>query len=210
MTDHPELRSIVNAELQRGEKLLWVGKPLPIRLIMQERKVVVAAILLVIVLIALAMIILIFPNSHLLSLHLLGMGFSFGLIVVGFVLLGLTYFARPIYDYIMAIRTIYAVTDRRALILKGTLRGRVAQSYKQIDQVKRRTLIKGKGDVIFGSETKKVRRQGQSVVVTRKIGFFGIDDARQVEQIMLETFKTQTNISEGAAKQIDHADPTGH
>ena len=191
MNNHPELRSIVNDELQRGEKLLWVGKPMPFRVIMQDRKVVIASILLVIVLIALGVILLIFPNSHLLSLHLIGAGFSFGLVVAGFVLLGLTYFARPLYDYFMARRTIYAVTDRRALILKGVFGGRKVQSYKQFDQLRRRTLVKGKGDLLFASETYRQRRNGSSQMRTRGIGFFGIDNAHEVEQIMQETFKPQ-------------------
>jgi len=206
-TAHPELRSIVKDELERGEKLLWVGKPNALRVVMQERKVVVAAILLVIVLIALGVIILIFPNSHLLGLHLIGAGLTFGLVVLLFVLLGLSYFARPIYDYFMARRTIYAVTDRRVLILTGTFKGRSAKSYKQFEQIKRRSLIKGKSDVIFGSETAKVRRQGRYEMVTRKIGFLGIDNARDVEQLMIATFKTP-KAPESAAKPLNDAAPT--
>ncbi|MEO8394494.1 MAG: hypothetical protein ABI700_15985, partial [Chloroflexota bacterium] len=119
------------------------------------------------------------------------MGWSFGLVVLGFVLLGLTYFARPIYDYFMARRTIYAVTDRRALILKGTLRGRKALSYRQFDSIKRRSLFSEKGDLIFGSESYRERRRSGARIRTRKIGFFGIENAHEVEQIMLETSKAQ-------------------
>ena len=183
MVDDPQLRSLINAELQRGEKLLWVGKPTPLRVVMQNREVVIVGVLLLIVMIC---VLFIFPNAHVFSVNLVGLGFSFGWILLIFVLLGLTYFARPIYDYFMARRTIYAVTDRRALILKGRLRGRKALSYRQLEQVKRRDQLNGRGDLIFGSETYVVRRSSGVRVRTRKIGFFGIENAREVEALLLE------------------------
>ncbi|MBI1257956.1 MAG: hypothetical protein GC204_10830 [Chloroflexi bacterium] len=196
MVTDPQLRSMVSAELQRGETLLWVGKPTPLRIILQDRKVVTVAIVTLIALIALGVIVLIFPNSHLLSLKLIGMGWSFGLVVLGFLLLGLSYFARPIYEYFMARRTIYAITDRRAIILKGTLRGRKAKSFKQFESIKRRSLLNGKGDLLFASESYRQRRNGVAQVRTRKIGFFGIDHSREVEQLMIETFSgTQSDNS---------------
>jgi hypothetical protein len=184
----PELRRVVTPDLQRDEKLLWVGRPTPLRVILQDRKVVTTGAVMLIALISLVMIVLVFPNSHLLSLKLIGMGWSFGLIVLGFLLLGLSYFARPIYDYFMARRTVYAVTDQRALILKATLRGRKILSYRQFEQVKRRSLFNGKGDLLFASENYRQRHNGSARIRTRSIGFFGIENAREVEQLMIRTF----------------------
>jgi hypothetical protein len=188
----PELRALIHGELQHGEKLLWVGKPTPLRVIMQDRKVVTTGAVTLIALIALGAIVLIFPNSHLLSLKLVGMGWSFGLIVLGFVLLGLSYFARPSYDYVIARRTIYAVTDQRALILKATLRGRKTLSYRQFEPIKRRSLFKGKGDLLFASENYRQRHNGGARIRTRSIGFFGIENVREVEQLMIKTFHSGT------------------
>ena len=154
MVIDPALRALVAPNLQSGEKLLWVGKPTPLRVILQDRKVVTVAIVTLLALAALTVIVLIFPNSHLLSLKLVGMGWSFGLVVLGFLLLGLTYFARPIYEYFMARRTIYAITDRRAIILKGTLRGRKVEILQaiRIDQA-----------------AQPAQRQRRSVVRQRKL-----------------------------------------
>jgi hypothetical protein len=166
----------IDAELQHGESVLWVGKPLPSRIALQNRQALVTGVL------ALAALFVLFSGfsaAAIFSFFIFGCGFTWlGLL---FLLLPFYYFARPVYDYLMAERTIYAVTDRRALIIKPKFGGRIIQSYNRIQNIERRELSGGKGDLIFASETQPTRSRARS----RKVGFFGIPNAREVEQLML-------------------------
>lgn len=174
-TPSPITQGGIDAELQYGESVLWVGKPLPSRIALQNRQALVTGVL---ALAALFVIVTGFSAATIFSFFIFGCGFTWlGLL---FLLLPFYYFARPVYDYLMAERTIYAVTDRRALIIKPKLRGRIVQSYNRIQQIERRELSGGKGDLIFATEALAARR-GRA----RKVGFYGIPNAREVEQLML-------------------------
>ena len=185
MVGDPDLRSAISSDLQSGEKVLWIGKPTPIRVVMHYAESLLPGI---VAMVALVVILTIFSSTHIFSFELLGLGFSFQWIVLIFLLLVFYYFARPVYEYWRALRTIYAVTDRRALIVKPDLNGKQVLSYPKIERIERQNLADGKGDLVFGSETYSTRGRYGYRVRTRKIGFFGIDNAQQVETLMLNTF----------------------
>lgn len=170
----------VDAELQYGETVLWVGKPAPSRIALQNREALVTGVL---ALAALAVIIIGFPGVYVFNLLFFGCAFPW--VALLFVLLPVYYFMRPVTDYLAAERTIYAVTNRRVLIIKPRLGGRIVQSYNRIENVERRDLSGGKGDLFFASETQATRAGVGYRVRTRKVGFFGIPNPREVEQLML-------------------------
>ena len=67
-----------------------------------------------------------------------------------FALIALLYAVlRPVYVFFQATRTVYALTDHRALILKPTLRGKSSASYSDFAQIERRGLPDGRGDLVF-------------------------------------------------------------
>ncbi|MFN8373236.1 MAG: hypothetical protein U0694_10225 [Anaerolineae bacterium] len=90
--------------------------------------------------------------------------------------------------------TVYVVTDQRVLIIGN----RAVQSYGEndIDFIERQMRSNGKGDIIF----KRVPRTrsayyGNGMYGSRlydePIGFFGIDNPREVEALMLQTFRAR-------------------
>ncbi|MBN2470838.1 MAG: hypothetical protein JXN59_08950, partial [Anaerolineae bacterium] len=124
-------------------------------------------------------------------------GIVFGLVaLIILVSIGASIF-RPIWQLLNARRTLYAITDQRILILDGVLNQQVT-SYgpDDVEQIERRNYgQEGRGDLIFRYETRAHRvrsHQGYRRTQYRDepVGFFGIPNARAVEQIMLDHFVT--------------------
>lgn len=82
--------------------------------------------------------------------------------------------------------TIYTITDRRVLMLSG----RSVRSYgpNDIELVERR-MHGERGDVIFRYETRIRRSQNRTRSYEEPVGFFDIEHPREVEALMLETFR---------------------
>lgn len=101
------------------------------------------------------------------------------------------------YLYHQAARTVYAVTNQRALIIKPTFDGKSILAYNIISYIERKSRAGGKDDLIFASETYSpfiytnfyANHSKSYHYRIRKIGFFGIENAREVEQLMLKTFQ---------------------
>ncbi len=177
----PDIRSQISPELEHGEKLLWVGKPTPFRVLMQYPEELLGAV------IAVALLGVIFAVFLPLSGFSLRSGdqfFSF-LFVIFIVIMGFS-LAKPLYEYAIAARTVYAVTDHRALIIKPGWMGRSVNSYYKIEHVERRTQANERGDLIFAQEPYNQRGRYGYRNRMRKIGFFGIDQPRQVERLLVE------------------------
>ena len=91
---------------------------------------------------------------------------------------------------------VYAITDRRALVIFGES----VQSYgeRDIQFIERKMHKDDTGDVIF---QRKIQTQmgyyGGGVVTPRShemsIGFFGIEDPHEVEELMLQTFRPDSS-----------------
>ncbi len=185
LTFDPTLREIVSPEIRHGEKVLWIGKPTPLRVLTQQyAEEVISAILIIVAAIFISTV-----TSFDLTSFEYGYGGGgfvfplFGLIfiaVLGFSLL------RPIYAFWQATKTIYAVTDYRALILKPTFGSMSVTSYPNVERIERRRLTGDKGDLIFATETYSARGRYGYRTRRRKVGFYGIPNARRVEDLLLE------------------------
>ena len=95
---------------------------------------------------------------------------------------------------------VYAITDRRLLMISGNS----VQSYgeRDIQFIERKMHKDGIGDITFRRETQTWgwgRGYGGSMFAPQSrltaVGFFGIENPREVEALMLETFRP-----DGAAK----------
>jgi hypothetical protein len=171
----------IEAELQPGERVLWAGRPRPLRIMLQNGEALVTGLLAVA---ALFVLLFAFPVTSVFSFVFFGCGFPWVFLFV--LALPFYYFARPVADYLSAERTVYVVTDRRALIIRPRLGGKTVQSYNRIGQIERRERSGGSGDLIFASETEAGGRAARRVR-TRKIGFIGIANVREVERLLLES-----------------------
>ena len=103
----------------------------------------------------------------------------FPLFGLPFVLVGLGILLAPLWVYMRAHRTVFAITSERLIIKKG----RTVKSYEpeEIENIERTDHSNGLGDVIFARELYRTRGRHGSRTRTRKIGFLGIADAREIE-----------------------------
>lgn len=136
-------------------------------------------------------------------------GTSAGFLLIGlpFVIGALGLAAAPWWWPIYTKRTVYAISDRRLLIVRDLLKRKVT-SYgpEDIDVVERRERRDGSGDVIFRrEEIRKMKHhhdpQGKRRVGEREVGFFGVPDVRQVEEAIFALKQKRYQPSTG---QPDH------
>ncbi|MBZ0296104.1 MAG: hypothetical protein K8L99_26325 [Anaerolineae bacterium] len=185
------LRDTIEQQLMAGEELLWAGQPDPMR--MARRKLLQAGF----GVIWLVFVIFIFGDFWTMPSrgpNVGGFGSIFSLMPLFFIGVGSWTVSTPLRDYFTAKRTIYAVTDQRALIISG-LFSQSAKSYgrHQIEFVDTRVHSNGTGDIIFD---RGMQARNRSIIsfgsnrstYTMDVGFFGIDYPRQVEALMLQQF----------------------
>lgn len=103
----------------------------------------------------------------------------FPLFGLPFLLVGLGIVLAPLWVYMHAHKTVYAITSQRLIIKKG----RTVKTYEpeEIEKVERTDHKNGLGDVIFARELHRTRGRHGSRTRIRKVGFLGVLNARQVE-----------------------------
>jgi hypothetical protein len=192
----PELATRVESELAQGERLVWVGQPLPGLYRLRS--------------IPMAIIGIFFLGFSLLWLALTG-----GLAVVGagmagqadpaagvgvgsfmgcFALVGLVPLAvgiglvtAPLWMGSMARKTVYALTDRRAIVFEPQLfrtvqvRSYTAAGLGAMSRVERGD---GSGDLVFEEYT---TRGSNNTTTTTRRGFLAIPNVHQVEGLIRKT-----------------------
>jgi hypothetical protein len=118
---------------------------------------------------------------------------------------------QPVFHYIMALRTIYAITNRRIITLKKGLNTQVVSfGERDIDRIERRDRSNGKGDIIIGYEERVRRTKNGTHRYNVPIGLFGIDNVREVEALLLETFHSDENHDDEKPKRFSAFDRDDH
>ena len=205
------IRPVAEAAMSPGERLYWVGRPNPMRLARRNLTRPLFGLFWT------AMVYFMFTQ-----VRSFGSGFRspfsssfsnfatiFQLMLGVFFLIGLGMIFSPLWNYLKARFTVYALTDERALIINRLPTQNVrSYSTRNIDKVERRG-SEFEGDVIFGSETRTYtynNRNNQGGIninfsdggtnvnfggdrtrtVTIPIGFFGITQPREVENLILD------------------------
>ena len=108
-------------------------------------------------------------NIVLAALGLVGIGFTLFLII------------WPFLERSRAPHTFYALTNKRALIVVEGVTGNRVQSVKSAEfSLECRDKPNGRGDLILTREIKGMRGKNRSA---QEVGFFGIENVREVEQI---------------------------
>ncbi len=86
-------------------------------------------------------------------------------------------------DCVSALRSLYAITNKRLIILHPSLVSTEIDSYYayDIDFVKKKKSWRGSGNLLFAAVTEK----GGKRTYTAQIGFFGVDNVDAVEKLVL-------------------------
>jgi hypothetical protein len=177
----PRLQSLVDSELQHGERVTWVEQPIPRRV---ARK-------------ALPLLIFAIPWTAFAVFWMCaaawmsfkaeaksGFAYAFPLFGLPFVLIGAALLSTPLWLRRMARRTVYVLTDRRAMVLAAGWRGTVTvRSFapERLKDLRRKEYRDGSGDLVF---TQDLPRSGNSSPHAREVGFLSVPDVRSVEEMV--------------------------
>lgn len=173
--DPPNPLEIAKAEMVMGEQLLWAETSLSKNA--RRRSLPISLLGWIFLLLSLVWM----SKAASTSFWLLVMGLPF---VIG----GIGLAAMPWWWPNYTRHTIYAISNRRLLIIRNWPKRKVT-SYgpEDIDVIERRDRRDGSGDIIFRrEEVRKMRHHhdsyGKRRVGEREIGFFGVPDVRRVEE----------------------------
>src|SRR5271170_1405877 len=143
----PTLQNLVNSELESGEKLQWSGQPEPTRL----AKGTLPILLFAIPWTAFACFWVTMACTGVSHMHQFGPMMIFPLFGLPFIFVGLGMLSTPLFVYRQAKRTVYAITNKRALMLKASGRGKTVVSYRPADfgNINRVEYAPNKGDLTW-------------------------------------------------------------
>jgi hypothetical protein len=188
----PELEARLQSELQPGERLVWAGQPradLAARpaWFMVPCRVFFTGFSLFWIVGAGGMAALAGGVNG-------GFGSLFGCFPcfgIPFVLIGLFMVASPIWLRRQAHKTLYALTDRRAIVFEPTwFRTVTVRSYTAagLSHLSRRERPDGSGDLVFEEfTTSSLDSDGNRSYSTTRRGFLAIDRVREVEDLVRKT-----------------------
>lgn len=205
---HPD--DAVRLVIDYDENLLWTGKPIPLRVALQDWSRLLRggwSILFGVFWLSFTTGFFRFGGSDFGSGSSPFSGFGFfslfpliGLVIIG---IGLYHVAQPVLLFLQAGRMVYAITDRRALIIQPTASGSNIASYypDQLETLRRNDIADGRGDLIFASDSYTVSGRYGRREVRRNVGFFGVENVREVEatfrNALLSPRKTDPALSGG-------------
>jgi hypothetical protein len=178
----PRLLEALESELLSGEELKWVAQPLRWR--RAWRKAGFLSVMTALLLLAwwLATLTL-SPSLQIYVLMLAGFNAAMVAILV----------SQEVFD---AWRTVYAITNRRVIVLKrGFRRSVISYGRKDMERIERQG--DEVGDIIFGESHRTI--PGVYSIPQQKRtqeGLFGIAHVREVEALLLETFQPSDNLHE--------------
>jgi len=194
---NPNLLYRLKSELFDGEELLWAGQPIPGR--GQSGNLTMTSV----------------------SAVFIGVVLGGGMFAFMRYTGGMTFFIMPMILILLvalgmigarlwnqfANRQVYAVTDQRLLIVNG----RRVRSYgpNDIQFIERHQRGDGWGDIVFAQEAnQRMVPVGNGMMVPQNyaapIGFFGVPNVREVEGLILDTFRLkESKRKHGLAHTVD-------
>ncbi len=179
-TDTPA--AIVAQELLPGERLQWAARPRPWAVARRKLAALAVALALLAVggiAVGLADGGIPAPGDPLSTLPIR----SIGSLVM---LLGVAFACAPLVAALLARGTVYAVTNRRLLVIDRAFTHRVASFAPEDVQaiILTNEAPDGSADIVFRQEIRHVPLRGARYGVVNKIGFFGIADADRVRALI--------------------------
>ena len=173
----PSLRDQVNAELQSGERITWLDQPIAARL----ARTSIPAVLFGIPWTAFAIFWVVMASKGVSQSHNAGAFQFFPLFGVPFILVGFGMLSSPYWAARSGRRTVYLLTDRRAIVLRTNFFGSVnVRSFEAstLTDLQRNQNRDGSGDLIFAQDLRSGSRGREYTV---NIGFLAVRDVKNVE-----------------------------
>jgi hypothetical protein len=174
-------------ELEQGESLLWAGQPDPKQMGKQSAPIMIFGVFWTAFSVFWmwgATTPLRMPNSNNPNNAMLFMFPIFGL---PFVLIGIGMLTSPLWAAKNARTTVYAVTNRRILVIRAAST-RSVKSFQAADigDLEYTEQGDGSGTLTFGQHTYQTSKGGTGV---RRDQFIGIPRVREVERLLRDTFQ---------------------
>lgn len=168
-----ELRRLVDNELDRDERLVWLAQPDPKAFTRGYWPIQLFGI----------------PFTAF-SVFWITMAASMGgglfaLFGLPFVLVGSGMLSAPYWGRRWARKSVYAITDKRAIVFKQEWNGMSIRSFRpeQLGSIERRQHADGAGDLIFTREISSYGGNNSGPRIT-PIGFLGVANVKQVEDLV--------------------------
>ncbi len=177
-----KLQNLIQSEIE-GEYIEWVGQPNPGRSAL--RGIGISIFGLAFGGFAVFWIVMAWTGTHHTSAKSdLPSGFqiAFPLFGVPFLLVGAALFLTPLWNWIKAKKTVYLITNKRAIIFEPELFNTTIHSYNPQQIANRTKKIKSGnlGDIIFEQEFTRSR----STYPIKEIGFLNVENVNMVDEIL--------------------------
>lgn len=176
-----ELEDKVKRELEPTEKVYWMEQPIPRFFTPTSTKVFLFGIPWT------AFLIWSFGHSLLNLTNLIRDFKDFGFFIlfgIPFLLIGFGLLASPLWAYWKALKTVYVITDHRAITFDAGWKPMIrSYSPHHLQNVYRKENKDGTGDVILGQRIVSGSEVGKQ---TEDIGFINIRNPKKVEQMLRE------------------------
>ena len=174
-----KLRLIVERELYENETIKWCRQPRVFRLVLKSLPVFLFSIPFT----AFA-VFWMHGASGAGDMEEPGAWRFFYLFGLPFLLVGLTMLLSPVWAAIKAKRTVYVITNTRAIIFEKDFSVKVSSfGADKLNDITKRVRSDGSGDIILDRRV-KYDREGDDRV--KEIGFFGIPRVNEVEDMLKE------------------------
>ena len=187
----PDLDAMVRGELAADEKLVWVGQPIPGRMTMVMIPISIMGIFFTgfsVIWIVMALAIVGGGIAAATGRPAFGLGgVVFALFGLPFLAVGLGMLTSPIWAGRRALRTCYALTNRRVIVWEpGWFGGVQVRSYRaeELGSMTRNQRADGSGDLIFREFTTYAPNGRRNVT---RHGLMAIERVREVEALIRST-----------------------
>ena len=170
------LQDQVERELQSGERIQWIGMPIP----RFFTPVATGAFLFAIPWTAFAVFWTV--GAAWATRNAGGMSLAFPLFGLPFILIGIAMLSSPIWAYRKSFKTVYVITNRRAITFDGGWSTTI-RSYppEKLQDLYRREKRDGSGDVII---SRRAWRDTDGDRRSEELGFMRVPNPKEVEEML--------------------------
>lgn len=182
----PKLQSRIELELRADEELVWTGRPMPWVLARSGLPAMFCAIPMLAFAIFWTYKALYMGSA--MGLRNASPPLIFPIVGFGFILIGAVMTLAPLWKWLAANSTCYALTTRRAIVFEAGFNSTTIRSYAPGDfkVVSHRKRSSGAGDLVF-EEVEATSRFHEGSPSKSRRGFLAIRDVAAVERLLRET-----------------------